>query len=686
MNGNDDGPVPVVTDAGRPALAFRGGGSGGRWGAILAQPNWSTYRLTSYLRRGALVFEARGERGGERFTLALRDKVAGRSKDATTTGPRLSANWRRYEVPLARWAAGKIDGDQVWNLVIGGGPTDRFLLRNVRFESPDREPSAPLLKTNAVGYRIGAPMIALVSDFPDALVAKPGDPFRLVGPGGRRFDGKLTLRADVDRRTSGDRVLVADFSGLTAPGSWTLRAGGAERRIVVGRDPYARLLRDACRYYYYQRSGVPLLAKHAGRWARGEGHPQDRRLRFDPPNGRTIDAHGGWYDAGDYGRYVGMAVQPLSDLFWAYELAPARFRTLDLNIPESGDGVPDLLNECRWQLEWILRMRDAKTGGFHHMVWPQNSDRRPDDDPMERWVTAVEPTHDAAMAAGILARASWIYRPYDRAFANRCLIAARGAWFYLEKHPKPVVATGMIGATENDLPARGYALGELYRATGEARFLNGLLKDHRRPKEWRSKHDNAWGGDFAMLGWIAAAHPPRVGALPGPPRTVAERVARAWLKEQYGAWRATQIARNRALPWRNYLEDEDYYWGSSTVALQTVGFMALGDRATGRRPDAESRAGAQSTLDYVLGTNPLGVCYVTGQAPNSVRRTYSLQWSKIGRGVPPGYLPGGPNRYDARSLSRFSARCFVDSDGEWTTNENAIYYTSPLILALSSLR
>ncbi|MCZ7669345.1 MAG: glycoside hydrolase family 9 protein [Chloroflexi bacterium] len=108
----------------------------------------------------------------------------------------------------------------------------------------------------------------------------------------------------------------------------------------------------------------PLEEAYAGQFARGAGHPQDAEAAFRSGAKPPIDVSGGWYDAGDYGKYVNAGATAVSDLLWAYELFPQQFPDGQMNIPESGNGVPDLLDEARWELDWILKMQEPESGGF----------------------------------------------------------------------------------------------------------------------------------------------------------------------------------------------------------------------------------------------------------------------------------------------------------------------------------
>ena len=126
--------------------------------------------------------------------------------------------------------------------------------------------------------------------------------------------------------------------------------------------------------------------------------------------------HGGWFDAGDLNKYVPYLESTLFDLFWAYELNPGVFGD-DTNIPESGNGVPDLLDELKWELDWLLRMQDDD-GGVFNRVAGRSFDNGPDPpqaDTQPRFYSA-KTTWATATAAASFAHAA---RVYERHSTNR---------------------------------------------------------------------------------------------------------------------------------------------------------------------------------------------------------------------------------------------------------------------------
>ena len=259
-------------------------------------------------------------------------------------------------------------------------------------------------------------------------------PARATGPGPgfeirREADGTVAYRGATKpwnngkvSELAGDRVWYADFSDLRTPGSYhvfdpTNRVRSFAFRI--GDDVYVPVLRDAVRVFYYQRSGTPITEKHGGVWHHPGGHlgkDQDRAAQYTQGGkalGRPRNVLGGWFDAGDLNKYVPYLEATLFDLLWAYELNPRAFGD-DTNIPESGNGVPDLLDEVKWELDWLLKMQDADGGFFNRVAGRSynNGTGTPSGDTQPRFYTA-KTTWATADAAASLAHAARVYARFD---------------------------------------------------------------------------------------------------------------------------------------------------------------------------------------------------------------------------------------------------------------------------------
>lgn len=234
--------------------------------------------------------------------------------------------------------------------------------------------SAQAIKVNQVGFLPQAQKLAVVQQSRDAG-------FEVVDAAGKAIF-KGTLSGASHWEPSGETVSVADFSAVTQPGSYRLKvADRLSDAFSVGADNYRALNGAALKAFYFNRSAIALTPQFAGAWARPAGHPDDKVLVHSSaaskarPAGTAISSPKGWYDAGDYNKYVVNSGISTYTLLAALEHFPGWFKQ-DIGIPESGNGVPDILDEAMWNLEWMLTMQDPQDGGQarHHHITAETVD------------------------------------------------------------------------------------------------------------------------------------------------------------------------------------------------------------------------------------------------------------------------------------------------------------------------
>jgi endoglucanase len=166
---------------------------------------------------------------------------------------------------------------------------------------------------------------------------------------------------------SGDYVQAAEFTGLRDAGTYYVDVPGVGRSFdfSVDRNVFNHTYYLAMRAFYGQRCGT---AVDMGPEFPGYAHPACHlHGEFHSSSGAQgpRDNIGGWHDAGDYGRYVVNSGIATGTLLWTWEIYGDRLKNISQQIPESGNGTPDILNEARWNLEWMLKMQD-KDGGVWH--------------------------------------------------------------------------------------------------------------------------------------------------------------------------------------------------------------------------------------------------------------------------------------------------------------------------------
>ena len=225
------------------------------------------------------------------------------------------------------------------------------------------------IRLNQVGFYPAAPKVAIIaSDAVDAFEVKEAKSGKTVLKG--QLGGVRTSQH------SGKHTRLADFSQLRKPGSYIIEIAGLGKSVPfrIGGRVHREVAEAALKGFYYQRASIELPQKFAGKWARPAGHPDDKVLIHPSavsdgrPENTVISSTRGWYDAGDYNKYIVNSGITMGTLLSLYEDYPLYFEDFDTNIPESNNGVPDLLDEVVWNLRWMLTMQDPADGGVYHKL------------------------------------------------------------------------------------------------------------------------------------------------------------------------------------------------------------------------------------------------------------------------------------------------------------------------------
>lgn len=490
---------------------------------------------------------------------------------------------------------------------------------------------------------------------------------------------------------SGESVRLADFTALTAPGSYRIRVEGFADSPVfeIADGVHGALNKAALKAFYYNRSGMALAAQYAGLWARAAGHPDTNvevHASADSPGrpaGTLISSPQGWYDAGDYNKYIVNSGISTYTLLAAYEHFSAYYDNLEVNIPESGNGLPDILDEALWNIRWMLTMQDPGDGGVYHKLTTQNFAGfvMPDQATDTRYV--VQKSTAAALDfAAVMAVASRVFAAFDTelpGFAGDCLAAAEAAWMWAEAHPATAfvqpadIHTGdyIIGG-DTFADEFAWAAAELYIATGDTNYYNTFL-NYQSPANVPS-----WGFVNA-LPWVSLAFhinlaPP--ADQPGINATimaVADDLLDSYAASAYGT--AMGVSAN------------DFVWGSNSVALNQ-GLMLI--QAYMLDNDPAYLEAAQANLDYVLGRNATEYSFVTGYGDRTPLDIHHRQSASDGIDAPvPGFMVGGPQNGQQDSCadypSTLPARSYLDSLCSYSTNEVAINWNAPLVYLSGAL-
>ncbi len=546
-------------------------------------------------------------------------------------------------------------------------------------------PTPAVIAVNQVGYLPGGAKWAL-------LWGNPGDEIRLVEAAGGRTVWQGPLGPAADWPAAGRKVQTADFSAFTQPGRYRLQVAGGPMsdQFVISPDAYAALSAAALKAFYFNRAGIELKPEHAGPWARPAGH-SDTQVRVHAsaaspgrPEGTVISAPRGWYDAGDYNKYIVNSGISVYTLLAAWEHFPAFFQAQRVNLPESGNGLPDLLNEVLWNLDWMLAMQDPDDGGVYNKLTNPGFDGvvMPHQATGPRWVVGKSTTAALDFAA-VAATASRVFNAFEAqrpGYAARLLKAAQAAWGWAQAHPDvvyrqpPDIHTGEYGDAHL-ADEFAWAAAELYITTRDDRFW-AALKPAQTPMAVPG-----WG-DVQGLGWISLARHRAGLTAAADPQWIASRIV--GLANQLAAtWQAS--------PERVGLQAGDYHWGSHSAVLNRAMVLIQGYRLTGTRAHLDA---AQAMLDDVLGRNALALSAVTGFGARPPRHPHHRPSEADGVAEPvPGFLVGGPNagQQDARNCpvpypSTLPALSYLDHFCSYASNEVAINWNAPLVYVSAALQ
>jgi endoglucanase len=547
----------------------------------------------------------------------------------------------------------------------------------------ERKDETTNVKLDQVGYPTDAPKIAMVS--------VPARTFQVK----RAADNVIVLRGDLGPgatdANSGDLDEAADFSSFRTSGTYYLDVPGVGRSwtFSIGPNVFSRTFYLAMRAFYGQRCGIAVnLGPEFPGYAHAACHLKGG---FHPSSGKEgqRDNVGGWHDAGDYGRYMVNSGIATGTLLWAWEMFGSKLRDIKLNIPESGNGTPDILNEIRWNLEWMLKMQDRDGGAWHKQTSERFCDFvMPEDDlmPSEVIGTGKPPykstcaTADLAAVAAIAARA---YQPFDRNFAARNLGAARKAWAWAERYPDvtfknpPGIATGEYGDADCG-DERLWAAAELWRTTGEARYHRYFVGHYAKYlPTLRALDAESWRVVAPMGMWAYA-----LATRPGADKRALAEVRGAAL----AAARET-VERTRRNSYHVSLGPKDFLWGSNGLAANYGMELLIANVLSPDRVFADT---ALDNLHYLLGRNTFSISWVTQVGAHPFLHPHHRPSGADKNPNPwPGLLSGGPNaaRQDPvlKSLPTDlpPAKVYSDDQASYASNEVCINWQAMLVFLLA---
>lgn len=471
-------------------------------------------------------------------------------------------------------------------------------------------------------------------------------------------------------------TISGDFTDFTTPGTYYISVNGNNSyNFVIADDVYNDIAKASVKMLTLQRCGCELTKELGGDYAHPECHTE-KALIYGTTD-KFIDVSGGWHDAGDYGRYAVAGAKVIQDLFLTY-LENENAGGDDFGIPESGNGVPDILDEAKYELDWMFKMQDSNGGVYHKVtcaVFPETVMPEEEKDQLLVCPISTAATGDFAAA---MAKASVIYREFDSDFASKCLAAAKSAYAYLEANADDD-HTGFINPEDvvtGEYPDKKisdeylYAAVELYLATGEQTYLDKAKEIANRP----FKEGLGWAdiGTYAMYDYLIADE-----SLKNDDELT------ELFTQKFNDYASQMLGKSVEDSYNSPLRT--YPWGSN-MSIANAGMLY--QMAYNLTEDETYLEYARLQLDYLLGLNPLGYCYVTGFGTLTPEHVHHRPSQVVGASTP-GMLVGGPNSAPSDPyaktvlIDRSAAMCYVDQDSAFSVNEIAIYWNSPFIYLIN---
>ncbi|MEM6802053.1 MAG: glycoside hydrolase family 9 protein, partial [Bacteroidota bacterium] len=523
---------------------------------------------------------------------------------------------------------------------------------------------------------------------------------------------------------SGDQAWWFDFSSVNVAGEYYIydpTNDVASHPFEIGEDVYAEVLKQAVRTFFYQRSGFSKQAPYTDpKWADGASHlgaeqDLDCRLVTNPIASTSRDLSGGWYDAGDYNKYVNFTHTVVHNLLSAYEKNPDIWSD-DFNIPESGNGVPDLLDEVKWELDWLLKMQEPDGSGLMKVsVTAFQGSSPPSTDTNPRRYGPAQASSTLTLCSNF-AKASLIYSSLSDAgmqvYGDTLLARAEKAWNWIIANPTPSTydnsgfqsANPEIDAYNQDATKITAAV-YLYIKTGDNKyktFIDANYADiHALQWNFWYPYENVY--QYALLYYSNNGNDTQSVA-----NDIKNNFINSATNGNSGLLPAYQ---NASDPYRAFLADQDYVWGTNQVKSHTgviMSNMAYYDLASDNDQKEAFENGAAGYIHFMHGVNPMNLVFLSNMgdygAENSINEIYHL-WFGDGtvydnaqtspNGPAPGYLSGGPNPSYFPSQGYFSPpqdqprqKSYLDwntswPQDSWQITEPAIYYQAAYIHLLS---
>jgi len=551
---------------------------------------------------------------------------------------------------------------------------------------------SPDIRLNQIGFYPQSEKIAVI------LTEKQNDFLIKDSRSGKTvFKGKLS-----DLKTnqhSGKLSRIADFSAFKTSGKYIIEipSFGKSTPFEIKPNIHKPVAIAALKGFYYQRASTDLPEKFAGKWARAAGHPDDHVLVHasavspERSENSVIKSPGGWYDAGDYNKYIVNSGITMGTLLSLYEDFPAYFQNFKTNIPESDNAVPDLLDEVIWNLRWMLTMQDPVDSGVYHKLTNPKFDGMimPDACKNPRYVVQKNTVATLDFVA-VMAQSARILKSFNTqlpGLADSCLTAAEKGWAWAEKNPAifydqnalnqkfdPDIVTGAYG-DRSITDEKIWAAAEMYALTGKTSYLAGIDLETDKPMPLPTWSQVKALGYYTIL---------RNAEAKKTESRMVEQIKKSVLDFSEGLLLDLDKQPYHTVMGRTA---KDYSWGSSSVAANQGIALLYAYKLTKQSKFLNAAVG---NLDYILGRNATGYSFLTGFGIKPVMHPHHRLSIADGITEPvPGLLSGGPNPAQQDKCttytSKFADESFTDDDCSYASNEIAINWNAPMVYLAAAL-
>jgi endoglucanase len=515
-----------------------------------------------------------------------------------------------------------------------------------------------------------------------ALIRADIDAFELKDTKGETFFSGIAKEKKY-WNLSGDSVRVADFSDFSKVGEYILCINDTvcSYPFKIGDSLYVEMADAALKSYYYARCGTTIDEQFGGKWHRLAGHPDSVVMVHESaadnnrPAGTVLSFPGGWYDAGDYGKYIVNSSITTWTLLQSSILNSQFHQSQNLNIPESDNNIPDILDEAFVNLLWMMTMQDPNDGGVYHKLTTKNFDgfMMPHETSKQRYV--VQKSTSAALDyASTLATASRIIRNYQfDDLADEMKNNAVLAWEWAIENPDKFyiqpedISTGAYGDTTY-VDEWFWASAELFLLTGDIIYKESMITYYEKPitPKWDV---------VQALGVISVL-------------TSDRRAEFGQIETDFISYVDEMLRKENISPY--LISMDKFAWGSNSDVANDGMLKLVAYKLTG---DKKYVASAQNDLDYLLGRNATGYSFITGFGFKTPLSPHNRIMATDGIKEPiPGYIVGGPNTIVLNDCepekvvrSKFPAASFTDTQCSYSTNETAINWNAPLVFLSSGL-